>query len=219
MRKIIFLDMDGVANSQQGWVGRGYFRPKQKLRDTYQGYPKVWFASDYELNDHIDTDKPNWEFIHDLSQVEPHLIGIIRRLAEETEAEIVISSVWRMRKQVVAYFKELFAEFGWEDAPVIGATPECSSGRRGFEIKKWLEKHNFDYDADRYVILDDDSDMLQSQMKNFVHCNNRYGIGKDQFRDAKSILLGEDEDVNPPRQLNLFDEYYTPDEKFWSYED
>jgi hypothetical protein len=55
---------------------------------------------------------------------------------------------------------------------VIGITPNLTYGRgfsdhtpRGVEIQQWLDEHP---DVTNYVILDDDSDMLEHQMKNFV---------------------------------------------------
>lgn len=57
---------------------------------------------------------------------------------------------------------------------VIDITPYCAriqvdesyeSVERGYEIEEWLNKHP---EVENYVILDDDDDMLDSQLNNFV---------------------------------------------------
>jgi HAD domain in Swiss Army Knife RNA repair proteins len=78
---------------------------------------------------------------------------------------------------------------------------------RGCEIEWYYEfKHNFkhwqwegDYvrefksrcTLDTYVILDDDSDMLYSQRNNFVHCSNLEGFTQPEYEQAYKILMHE----------------------------
>ena len=97
----------------------------------------------------------------------PHLVDNLRLLIEKTGAKIVISSTWRFSGLTI--MKEM-----WEKrelpGEVIGITPNFmvhykTTLCRGKEIDAYLEKNK---DIERYVILDDDSDMEPHQMDNFV---------------------------------------------------
>ena len=97
----------------------------------------------------------------------PHLVDNLRLLIEKTGAKIVISSTWRFSGLTI--MKEM-----WEKrelpGEVIGVTPNFMAHYkttlcRGKEIDAYLEENK---DIERYVILDDDSDMEPHQMDNFV---------------------------------------------------
>lgn len=83
----------------------------------------------------------------------------------------------------------------------IGMTP--SVGRyRGHEIDAWLQEHP---EVENYVILDDDSDMLDHQMSHFVHTNGELGVTIEDIRAAAKILLVNEnskEDTEPSTELN-----------------
>ena len=97
----------------------------------------------------------------------PHLVDNLRKIVEETGAKIVISSTWRFSGLVV--MKEMWNK---RELPgvVIGITPNFMTHYgttlcRGKEIDAYLEKYP---EIEKYVILDDDSDMEPHQMDNFV---------------------------------------------------
>jgi hypothetical protein len=109
----------------------------------------------------------------------PEFVDNLRRLINETGAKLVISSTWR--HSGVISMKEM-----WEarnlPGEVVGITPDLrwrvkQDARepneqdyvRGDEIQAWLDQHS---QVTNYVILDDDSDMLQSQRGNFVQTSN-----------------------------------------------
>lgn len=56
------------------------------------------------------------------------------------------------------------------------------------EIPEYLDAHE---NIKNYVILDDSTDMLESQMKNFVNCDLEIGLTKEDAEKAISILIGE----------------------------
>lgn len=58
---------------------------------------------------------------------------------------------------------------------------------RGHEIEKWLDEHDY---IDRYVIVDDDSDFLPSQMKYFVQTDGRVGLTMENAEKIIEILNG-----------------------------
>ena len=63
------------------------------------------------------------------------------------------------------------------------------SRHRGTEIQMWLEKYEQDHEpVESYVILDDDEDMLQDQLENFIHCNFVHGLTSHDCYKAIEIL-------------------------------
>jgi len=131
----------------------------------------------------------------------PHLVDNLRRLVEETGAKIVISSTWR-------WSGLHWIESMWKDrklpGKVIGITPTRvdpelverhydPDADRGYEIQQYLE----DNKVDRYVIIDDDHDMLPTQYKCFVQTSNNrdhtnhvegFGLTKECTDKAIEIL-------------------------------
>lgn len=139
-----------------------------------------------------------------------HFVENLRWIINETGAKLVISSTWRLSGLKI--MQEM-----WEkrDLPgeVIGITPTSinvddenvnsyGSVDRGHEIQKWIDDHG----VNSYCIIDDDPDMLPSQMKNFVRTSNNqhhpdcidigYGLTRKCSEEVVSILLGSDANMN-----------------------
>ena len=140
--KYVFLDVDGVLNSEQDR-----------------------FSIDLETDEHLH-----------------HLKNII----DATGAKIILSSSWRMglcdgRNQVLV---KRLAEFGLsiEDmTPVLG-----EYWGRGQEIREWLLSHDYDRDADKFVILDDEAfDIKELYGRQLVQTNSQYGL---TLRDAQRCI-------------------------------
>lgn len=106
-----------------------------------------------------------------------HFEDNLRWIIEETGAKIVISSSWRM-----SGLKEMQRMWQYRNlaGDVIGVTPTCDEildrgilkfydkVDRGHEIQQWIDDNN----VKCYCIIDDDNDMLPSQMNNFVRTAN-----------------------------------------------
>jgi len=160
MKKIIFLDIDGVLNV----ISQGHDR----------------FGSVFHS----------------------HFVDNLKMIIQETNADIVISSTWRVNG--LSEMKEMWSYRGLP-GNVIDITPvsrwmdddEIEGKDRGYEIKYWLEHH----DIDNYVIIDDDDDMLVEQMSNFVKTSGNdnhsdyidigYGLTKECSQIAINILNGK----------------------------
>ena len=124
-------------------------------------------------------------------------VMLLKRLCEQTDAKIVISSTWR-RSRATKDFIEMFAKHhNWFDAPVISRTPVLNT-ERGHEIQEWLDSHP---EVPNFVILDDDSDMLDSQLDNFVHVSNVNGFRSKHFCKALRIFGQPDERLE--KQVNF----------------
>lgn len=176
MFKIVFLDMDGVVNSRR-WFK--FLQTKEgaahkiKLEEQQRG-------SELQRLDHE---------IYYTRMVDPNCAKHLAALINDTGAKIVISSTWRLpvRKFDALLFYRVFANVG-HSLPVdtiLGCTPELNS-RRGHEIQCWMYR-NPEYVVDKYVILDDDIDMLPEQP--FVHINRSIGLTRTDVETCKRYLL------------------------------
>jgi hypothetical protein len=164
IRKVIFLDVDGVLNSEaiaQEWHLRtgkngwgGFFKENEKATDENVKWGR-------------------------------EAVSNLKNLVDTTGAEIVISSTWRKHFSVEK-FKEMFAIYGWENAPVIDKTP-TSFRIRGLEVNSWLKDHP---DVDKYVILDDFDDFMVQQRPYFVNTDPEVGLTSEDVQKAYNILNG-----------------------------
>jgi hypothetical protein len=156
--KIIFLDIDGVLNSWNVLLKRKYLdNSKEKGYDLY-----------YEN-------------------------GIVLKyiLTEIPEVKIVLSSCWRYSENNIIKIKEFFKNELYIDPNIIiDKTPrivrdddyikingkDYTTVYRGEEIQAWITKFlnegNF---IDKFVILDDDSDMLHLK-DHLVQTHSDYGL-------------------------------------------
>lgn len=156
--KIIFLDIDGVLNSSD-WAGSFEFKKKQAKGLSFP-------------DTHLDN----------------VAIQRVDELCKRTGAKVVISSTWREFEYCVPALRR--NGFRGE---IIGKTPDLdkkldsgiwTSKTRGEEIQAWLDQN----ECDSYVIIDDDSDMLDSQKENFVHTNFMHGFTGSDIESAVEIF-------------------------------
>ena len=116
----------------------------------------------------------------------------LRHIIEQTNAKIVISSTWRLAGLDV--IKEMWKKRNLA-GEVIDVTPLGNMDDiRGNEVQTWLDRNN----VENYVIIDDDTDFLESQMNNFVRTSENgdhedcvdigYGLTKKCAEKAIKIL-------------------------------
>lgn len=128
-----------------------------------------------------------------------HFVNNLKYLINQTDAKIVISSSWKLAGLQEMIDMWLFRQLPGE---VIDITPNLTYGpslntsiARGYEIEQWLELHP---EVINYVIIDDDDDMLDNQMNNFVKTSDNsthidcvdigYGLTKECTESAIKIL-------------------------------
>jgi len=171
---IIFLDIDGVMNSDQ------YNRYKYKHHkrvwgsiDPRECYRMSRFCKDYNVKLVISSSWRNgnsWEstykeFMNEGFEDLPHR--------------------HHGMKEIAPY--------------IVGVTPYCESRHRGTEIQAFFDIVNGKYPAYKklmkedftilnYCIVDDDNDMLESQKNNFVQTNPLIGITRKNYHKIKQIL-------------------------------
>ena len=164
--KVIFLDIDGVLNS-----------------DNYM----------HEL-----IDKNVREYENDIYQfIDENAVNIIVDLCKQYELKLVITSSWRHfnLKSTLDYFKKNENKKLHTLIPyIIGITPrlyiENNFGGyefldRGEEIQKYLNENN---DIKEYVIIDDDTDMLNEQLEHCVFVDNKHGLTESYIPEILNKL-------------------------------
>lgn len=173
--KVLFLDFDGVLNSNR-WVSN---------REEITEYHK-----EKELSNDL---WHKWQF-------DPETIDILNDIVEKTDCKIVISSTLR-KNRTVTKLQELLSMVGFkypdniiDKTPVFffKAVPEYQkfipSAPRGSEIRFWLERNKDRYSIESYCIIDDDFDMLLKQKDNFVQTNFMLGLTIDDSKKVIQIL-------------------------------
>ena len=187
MRKIIFLDIDGVLNCENGYKN-GYCEYKEMIVDSGE--------------------KNHYQ------QFYPPSKKLINKLIEETGAQVVISSTWR--HSGIKFMRNVWKEEGMS-GEIIDITPDLFMATtrkdikyripRGCEIDSWLkesslrvvkwskeklEEYMVESDIENYIIIDDDSDMLYKQKDHFVHVlpspRNKEGFNEENYEQAVGIL-------------------------------
>lgn len=170
MKKIIFLDFDGVLNTEHNQNMLLYKR-------------KAW--------------KDKHGAFFDLKAV-----AELNRIVEETKADIVIESSWK-------YLGLEAMRQMWRDrnmpGNVIDVTPSSASNNwllnanldemdpahaqwKGMEIASWIAENL--HDEDRYVIIDDEYVILDSQLPHFIITNPYDGIIPELADRAIKLLNG-----------------------------
>lgn len=144
MKRIVFLDIDGVLNSEPFLAERvrirNEMRQEGKLKDEKPGALEWWSE-----------------------QIDPTSMAVLTSILERSGADVVMSSAWRCMLEP-QHLEAAMRARGFR-GKIIGSTPELWSkfGRneiilpacRGDEIQAWLDH----YPADAFLILDDRDDM------------------------------------------------------------
>jgi len=168
--KVLFLDMDGVLNSQE------WFEKNHAARIAFKNTHGMG-ASDVQ-------------FIHPLGHIDPDAVARLNCICDAVDFKIVLSSSWR----IIISLDDLriaLTHKGFRHVDrLIDVTPslplKSDENRRGMEIKAWLDQHP---DVTQYVVLDDDSfDIVKIHPHNFVHTNWKIGLTGLDVVHAISVL-------------------------------
>ena len=126
MKKIIFLDIDGVLNC------RKTFKERKEERVFYS---KFLEKSNYNLAKLA------------MCDIDFYKLQLLKYIVLETDAKIVISSSWKNLREY-PLIEELLINKG---LPIIGATPYINN-KRGAEIRIYLSEN----EVNDFIIIDDD---------------------------------------------------------------
>jgi hypothetical protein len=129
---------------------------------------------------------------YDLPQKQ--FVDRVNRIIIEATAKVVISSSWRY--QGFDRVSKTLYSCGLLPDSIIGMTPLLSGDiLRGQEIQEWLSVADKEYDIERIVILDDDSDMGDLMLW-LVQTSFQTGI-LDQHVSTAILMLNGDRDGTP----------------------
>jgi len=148
---------------------------------------KWWYT---QMNRNTPKDKYGYAF-------DPKAVANLRRIVEDTGADIVISSSWKFmgldKLRAMWNERELAGN-------VIDVTPNGMCDEvlltadldnmgvtrcRGNEIREWLMQHS---DVTHYVILDDMNDILQEQESHFIWIDPEVGITTENVEQTIMML-------------------------------
>lgn len=139
IKKILFLDCDGVVNSKN-------------------------------------TTQRSKGFIG----IDPELAFRAGKIPIHTGCEVVLSSTWRLMADSRDEIKQRVY-------PFVDITPQLPGKTRGEEIQAWLDIHP---EVTKYAILDDDADMLESQLPNFFRTSWENGLTEEIMERVIDHLNG-----------------------------
>lgn len=125
-------------------------------------------------------------------------VARLRKLVAVTDAQIVMSSTWRLGGREDSGVRKLKRAGALDrlhkDWRTVDLPNRIQNGvllpdqRRGREIAEWLGRHP---EVEHYVILDDDSDMLPEQMPRFVQTSFDTGLLDTHVLKA-ALIIGTD---------------------------
>lgn len=152
--KVIFLDFDGVLNS---WENKN-------VRDTL-----------YLINNTIES-KDQYGYLFD-----ERCVRWLQYIIAETEAKIVVTSMWRWRG------KEAICQM-WADRnlpyEVYDIIRFDNNSKKGECISDWLQDNN----VDSYCIIDDQDLFSGKQKQNSVLINGFWGLNGYTTKEIVKIL-------------------------------
>ena len=168
--KYLFLDIDGVLNSEN-WYGWRQYCYNNKWMDKIQ---------DPSITD---------EFVqYKLHEIDERAVANLNRIIDKTGCKVVLSSSWRSSSDFENTLTNYVLTLKGFKYTFYGVTPRLFSQDRGVEIKRWLEEESKKNEIESYLILDDDCDMLPDQMDNFILVNRQYGLSDIDVFKAIEIL-------------------------------
>lgn len=119
----------------------------------------------------------------DCDDLDPRAIRNLKRIVDETSANIVLSSSWRWDEKALDAVKTQLKAYGLElyDTTIMDIMKTLS---RTNEIKLYLDEHP---SITKYVILDDD-EIKEPLADHWVRCLFKNGLTKKLADEAIKIL-------------------------------
>ena len=117
-------------------------------------------------------------------ELDPVGVALLLRIVTTFDYKIVISSSWRITAKTML-FRQLRKHNLHSHLHRDWKTPQKLSANRGQEIDLWLQAHP---EIKKYIILDDNSDMLREQLESFVQTDSSDGMLTDHYLKMKEIV-------------------------------
>lgn len=107
---------------------------------------------------------------------------LLKDFIKKANVKVVLSSIWRLNPDSFNIIRK------YAGIEVYDKTIKLN-GTRGEEIQQYLDNHK---EIINYVILDDDSDMLESQIRHFVKVDGKVGLTIKEIIQCEKILNMEE---------------------------
>lgn len=157
--RIVFLDFDGVLNHSE------FLSSVQRRWD--------------------ETKNRNPDFGE---MIDERAVKLVDRICTEGDAEVVISSTWRLTNPL-GQLNHWLRSKGLSRDIRSKTGSRSRTGARGSEIQEWLNDNDW-LDIESFVILDDDSDM-EHLMPHLVQTHFSSGLLEDHVPMALDVLNGK----------------------------
>lgn len=129
--------------------------------------------------------------------IDPYMAFLVGKIVLDTGCKVVLSSTWR------CFHDDGIEEISKQVTPIQDATPKPWYNKeterhstRGEEIQAWLDQHP---EVERYAILDDDTQILESQEPNWFRTFWLTGItpeiAEQVTKHLNGSISGKDEQV------------------------
>jgi len=193
MIKVIFLDIDGVMNSELFYRARHkrrwlkprtyYWKIISKVKWIFNGFKdKPTSFADYKPPKNHETFE--YKFKRLKEETDPLKWKWLSEMCNEKGYNICISSVWKNHFKDPNDWDKALRKLGFKHGIFAGITGTRRT-LRGTEIQEWIEEAQI---VEDYAILDDDSDMLESQLKRFYLIDPYYGLTPNHIYRIKRHL-------------------------------
>lgn len=165
--KYIFLDIDGVLNSNIYMSSKEYFDECRSLGIIPEGNNVMMNAHHLHIN--------------------PSAMKLLNVLVERSEAKVILSSTWRL-KYSLAEMNIMFQKRG-ATFEITGATPAKMSWRpRGMDVAEYLSSLKKDGEVPEAFVILDDIDEFSRLKAHFVQTSDDTGLTQENVDQALNIL-------------------------------
>jgi hypothetical protein len=121
---------------------------------------------------------------------DPNCIFQLKRILEETNSYIVITSTWRL---LYTFYdlQSLFEKAGIPRDRIFAMTRDRNNDGRGVEIKEWLDNVANPLHVKKYVIIDDDTFDMGEFTKETIKTKTECGLTQKEADEAIKKLKDE----------------------------
>lgn len=112
-------------------------------------------------------------------------LNVLKRIVDDTDAQIVVTSSWRLRKQGREILLSELEKYNLKER-VIGWTPSLKAFDREKEIIAYLK--SIEYENLNFIILDDEVSWYKDLENNVIKTNAYFGLNEEHLEKSINLL-------------------------------